>query len=78
MSVISLNSSITSQRPKEKESVNDSNKRAKTQDSSSSSTSTTTNTNTVAVVKKEQRVHYKFNEGFSNAVKRTVYLKDFL
>jgi hypothetical protein len=26
----------------------------------------------------KDRIHYKFNEGYSNAVKRTVSIKDFL
>jgi hypothetical protein len=47
---------------------------------SSSSSSQSTAASTIAKNKEEKanKVHYKFNEGFSNAVKRTVFIKDFL
>jgi hypothetical protein len=56
----------------------------KKKDSLSSSTSfsqSTTGSGSAAANRKEEKakkVHYKFNEGFSNAVKRTVFIKDFL
>jgi hypothetical protein len=65
------------------------NKKTKTTHENGTKNSTTTTTmevtqqktsshNTVPTALSKDRVHYKFNEGFSNAVKRTVYIKDFL